>query len=85
MVFSKAIQIKHLVNRWNEDRCDIGLGSIMFYCSMFYDGQWNVLLKPVNSTLFFSFELKQLMTLYAAGGFIMTIGSLSDAPYIDMH
>lgn len=52
---------------------------------MFSLGRWSVLLQPVGSRLFFSFELEQLVTLYAGGGFMMVIGSLSDAPYIDMQ
>ena len=85
MVFSKAIQIKHLVNRWNENRYEFGSGYIVFNCSMFYDGQWSVLLRPEHSTLFFSFELNQLLTLYTAGGIMMTIGSINNLPYIDMQ
>lgn len=85
MLFSKAIQIKHLVNRWNKDRWDCGFGYIEFKCSMFSDGQWNVLLKPVDSKLFFSIELEQLITLYAGGGMIMCIGAFTDIPYIDLQ
>ena len=85
MVFSKAIQIKHLVNEWNKVRGSFDFGRIKFECYMFADGHWSVLLRPVDSRIFFSSELNQLVTLYADGGFIMHIGSLSDAPYIDMQ
>lgn len=85
MRFSKAIQIKHLVTNWNKDRSYCGFGYIEFKCSMFSDGEWNVLLKPVDSRLFFSIELEQLVTLYAGGGMMMCIGALTEVPYIDLQ
>lgn len=85
MEFSKAIQIKQLVTRWNKDRSYRDFGYIKFECSMFSLGHWSVLLKPVDTKLFFSLELEQLLTLYAGGGFMMVIGSFTDAPYIDMQ
>lgn len=85
MLFSKAIQIKQLVTRWNKDRSYGDFGHIEFKCSMFSDGQWNVLLTLVDSRLFFSIELEQLVTLYAGGGFMMCIGALNDVPYIDLQ
>lgn len=84
MLFSRAIQIKQLVNRWNQDRWQFGYGYVEFKCSMFLDGHWSVLLKPVNSTLFFSLELQELLKLYADGGFSMVIGAIDSAPYIDL-
>lgn len=85
MRFSKAVQIKKLVTDWNKDRSNFDYGYIKFECSMFSLGNWSVLLKPVDTRIFFSCELEQLITLYAGGGFMMIIGSLSDAPYIDMQ
>lgn len=85
MKFSKAIQIKELVTSWNKDRSFGDYGYVKFECSMYSLGNWSVLLKPVGTRLFFSLELEKLVTLYAGGGFMMVIGSLSDAPYIDMQ
>lgn len=85
MKFSKAIQIKQLVTSWNKDRSYSDFGYIKFECSMFSLGNWSVLLKPIDTSLFFSIELEQLITLYAGGGFMMVIGAFSDGPYIDMQ
>lgn len=85
MKFSKAIQIKQWVNRFNQDRSEFNSGSIKFECSMFSDGEWRVDLKPIGVRMFFSCEMDRLITLYAGGGFTMIIGSVTNAPYIDMQ
>lgn len=85
MLFSKAIQIKQLVDSWNQNRWNFGYGYVKFECSMFRDGHWSVLLKLVNSNLFFSLELQELLKLDADGGFIMVIGAMDNAPYIDLQ
>lgn len=85
MIFSKAIQIKGLINRWNQQRVEYGFGYVSFECSMFMDGEWSVTLRLKESTLFFSSELNQLITLYAGGGFIMTIGAFGSSPRISMQ
>ena len=85
MRFSKAIQIKQLVTDWNKDRWDFGYGYVKFECSMFSLGNWSVILKPVDTCLFFSQELEQFLKLYSKGGFTMFIGSMGSAPYISIQ
>lgn len=85
MLFSKAIQIKHLVNRWNKERSNLGHGCIEFECTMFSLGEWSVTLKPVGAQLFFTHEMDNLVQLYAWRGFRMMIGATSSGPYIDMQ
>ena len=85
MKFSKAIQIKSLVNRWNENRWNIGFGYVKFEASMFMDGEWSVGLKLVDSHVFTSLEMEQLITLYAGGGFQMFITAINNDPFIDME
>lgn len=85
MKFSKAIQIKQLVNRWNEERRSLGYGEVHFNCSMYSLGRWSVTLEPKGVRVFFSYELDELVTLYAGGGFRMYIGAVGIAPYIDMQ
>ena len=85
MTFSKAIQIKHLVNLWNKDRSEGDFGFIAFSCDMFSIGHWSVDIKPMGAKLFFSKEMNQLITLYAGGGFLMYVTSNNDHPYIHMQ
>lgn len=85
MTFSKAIQIKHLVNRWNKDRAECGFGRVVFNCDMFQIGCWSVNIDAVGSTLFFSHEMNELITLYAGGGFTIRVFAFSDRPSIDMQ
>lgn len=85
MVFSKAIQIKNLVNRWNKDRVECDFGYIFFDCSMFSIGNWAVTIKAVGAGLFFSCEMNQLITLYAGGGFTMRVSAHNGHPYIELQ
>ena len=85
MTFSKAIQIKHLVNRWNKDRSTGDYGYIAFSCDMFSIGHWSVQIRAIGCTLFFSDEMAQLITLYAGGGFHMRVSAHNGRPYIDMQ
>lgn len=85
MKFSKAIQIKQWVNRWNEDRAKFNHGSIVFNCSMYSIGNWSVDITAQGSELFFSDEMEQLITLYAGGGFSMRVMAIDNVPTIDMQ
>lgn len=85
MKFSKAIQIKQWVNRWNEDRAKSNHGSIVFNCSMYSIGNWSVDITAQGSELFFSDEMEQLITLYAGGGFSMRVFAIDNVPSIDMQ
>ena len=85
MTFSKAIEIKKVVNSWNRDRKEFGFGHVKFDALMFSDGCWSVDLKPVDVKIFTSLELDELLKLYAKGGFHMVLTSLNNAPIIDMQ
>ena len=85
MTFSKAIQIKEMVNRWNHDRWNLGYGYVKFECSMYRIGSWSVDLKSINPSLFFSLEMDELVTLYAGGGFHMVINAYGNKPRIMMQ
>lgn len=85
MTFSKAIQIKHLVNRWNKTRKECDFGIITFTCLMFSIGNWSVDIQVVGTNLFFSEEMDELITLYAGGGFRFTIHSHNNRPFISMQ
>lgn len=82
MVFSKAIQIKSLVNQFNQVRWENGFGSIDFECHMFSDGQWSVELTLIHSRLFFSMEIEQIAALFAGGGVLMCVAASNDRPII---
>lgn len=82
MTFSKAIQIKGLVNRWNQERKSADYGYIKFECEMFSIGKWSVDLSAVGAELFFSDETEQLLTLHAGGGFHMRISAFHNVPVI---
>ena len=84
MKFSKAIQIKGLVNRWNENRRNDGYGYVKFEASMCMDGHWSVGLKLVDSFAFTSQEMEEFITLYAGGGFRMSIFAYDKTLIIDM-
>lgn len=84
MKFSKAIQIKNLVNRLNKDRREFNCGTILFQCTMFSIGDWGVTLKSMGSPLFYSCEIEQIFTLYAGGGFMMNMAARSNNPCINM-
>lgn len=85
MVFSKAIQIKNLVNRWNKDRSVGDYGYVTFHCSMYSIGKWSVIIKAMGQGVFFSSEMNQLITLYAGGGFSIRVSTFIHNPYIDMQ
>lgn len=85
MKFSKAIEIKKVVTSLNQDRGNFDYGYIKFECSMFSLGNYSVMLKPVDTRLFFSLEMEELLKLYAEGEFMMVIGASVDGPYIDMQ
>lgn len=84
MTFSKAIQIKNLVNRLNKDRREFNCGIILFQCTMFSIGDWDVTLKSMGSPLFYSREMEQLITLYAGGGFMMNVSVRNNHPCLNL-
>ena len=85
MKFSKSIQIKQWVNRWNENRAKFNHGNIVFDCSMYSIGNWSVDITAQGSELFFPDEMEQLITLYAGGGFLMSVFAIGNVPTIDMQ
>lgn len=82
MVFSKAIQIKLWVNKFNSDRKYIGREPIVFYCGMFSMGDWYVNLSAPDGGIFYSQETEHLCTLVAGGGLTFWIGNNTFAPVL---
>lgn len=82
MVFSKAIQIKLLVNKFNADRKLFGHEPITFYCGMFSLGSWYVNLSAPDGGIFYSQETERLCTLVAGGDLMFWIGNNSFAPVL---
>lgn len=85
MLFSKAIQIKLWVNKFNQQRALMDYGRIGFEAHMFSDGKWSVSLRDTDAGIFFSDEMERLITLYAGGGFSMRVFSISGSPVIDLQ
>lgn len=85
MVFSKAIQIKLWVNKFNQERKRCGFAVIEFYCDMFTLGKWSIDLSLDGNGVFFSSEMVRFITLYAGGGFTMWIGSNGNSPVIHLQ
>lgn len=82
MVFSKAIQIKSWVNRFNADRKFYGRQAIVFDCAMFSIGQWAVTLSAPDGSIFYSNEMERLCTLVAGGGLTFWVGHNTFAPVL---
>lgn len=82
MLFSKAIQIKLLVNRFNQHRQASGFSVIRFECEMFSIGHWAIDLELSGQGVFFSSEMERLITLYAGGGFHLFIGANNNLPVL---
>lgn len=83
MKFSKAIQIKQWVNKFNQQRASLGYGRIEFNAEMFCDGKWSVSLSVETSGQFFSSEMERLFTLYAGGGFTIRVFTAYNVLVID--
>jgi hypothetical protein len=82
MVFSKAIQIKMWVNRFNADRKFYGRQPIVFQCAMFSIGQWAVTLSAPDGGIFYSMESERLCTLVAGGDITFWVGCNTFAPVL---
>lgn len=85
MLFSKAIQIKLLVNKFNQFRKPTDYGFIEFKAEMFRDGKWAVTLTAMGNGMFYSTEMADILALYAQGGFSMRVATINGLPYIDMQ
>lgn len=82
MVFSKAIQIKSWVNRFNQERSRSGFAVIKFECDMFTLGKWAIDLSLDGNGVFFSSEMVCINTLLAGGGVIMWVGCNGTSPVL---
>ena len=82
MVFSKVIQIKSWVNRFNADRKGCGRDAIFFACGKFSDGQWHVTLAAPDGGIFYSMEMERLCTLVAGGNLTLFVGSNTFSPVL---
>lgn len=80
MLFSKAIKIKAMVNRFNQERSRQGYPAIVFHCDMFALGKWSIYLTLDGKGVFFSDEVAQLTYLLAFGGLRLFVGSDSQSP-----
>lgn len=82
MLFSKAIQIKLWVNKFNQGRKYYGHKPIVFECGMFSLGQWYVTLYAPDGSIFYSNEVERLCTLVAGGDITFWIGCNTFAPVL---
>ena len=82
MVFSKAIQIKLWVNKFNTDRKQFGRQPIEFQCGMFSIGMWYVTLLAPDGGIFYSMEMERLCTLVAGGDLTLWVGNNNFAPVL---
>lgn len=82
MLFSRAIQIKMWVNRFNADRVSCGRKPIGFECGMFSIGQWSVTLSAPEGGIFYSMESERLCTLVEGGRLTFWIGCNTFAPVL---
>lgn len=85
MLFSKAIQIKLWVNKFNQFRKKTDSSYIKFKAEMYRDGKWAVTLTAMGNGMFYSIEMDQLLTLFAGGGFSIRVASINGLPYIDIQ
>lgn len=85
MLFSKAIQIKLLVNKFNQFRKKTDYSYIEFKAEMYRDGKWAVTLTAMGNGIFYSIEMDELITLFAGGRFSIRVASINGLPYIDIQ
>lgn len=82
MLFSKAIQIKVLVNKFNQERQECDFPVIKCDCGMFRDGMWSVSLRLSDKGCFFSKEMAQFAALINRGGLIFFVGCNEVSPVL---
>ena len=85
MLFSKAIQIKMLVNKFNQLRKRNDYSFIEFKAEMYRDGKWAVTLTAMGNGLFYSIEMAELITLFAGSGLNVRVAAYKELPYIDIQ
>lgn len=85
MLFSKAIQIKMLVNKFNQFRKRTDLSFIQFKAEMYRDGKWAVTLTAMGNGLFYSLEMEELVELFASSSLNVRFAAYKDLPYIDIQ
>ena len=82
MLFSKAIEIKSLVNGFNKGRKDFGRQPIVFTCGMFSLGDWFVNLSAPDGGIFYSTEAESISSLVSGGDITFWIGCSTFAPVL---
>lgn len=82
MLFSKAIQIKSLVNGFNRQRVRDGFAVIQVDCGMYSDGRWSVCLSLSKRGCFFSSEMAVFTALLNRGGLLLFVGSNEVSPVL---
>lgn len=85
MLFSKAIQIKLLVNKFNRFRKRTDFSYIEFKADMYRDGKWAVTLTAMGNGMFYSFEMDELIKLFTGGDFNIRVAAYKELPYIDIQ
>lgn len=74
-----------LVNKFNQLRKRTDFSHIEFKAEMYRDGKWAVTLTAMGNGLFYSFEMDELITLFAGSGLNIRVASIKDLPYIDIQ
>ena len=85
MLFSKAIQIKLLVNKFNQLRKRTDFSHIEFKAEMYRDGKWAVTLTAMGNGMFYSIEMDELIAMFAGGRFSIRVACINGLPYIDIQ
>lgn len=74
-----------LVNKFNQFRKKTDYSYIEFKAEMFRDGKWAVTLTAMGNGLFYSFEMNELITLFAGSNLNIRVAAYKELPYIDIQ
>ena len=74
-----------LVNKFNQFRKRTDYSYIEFKAEMYCDGKWAITLTAMGNGMFYSFEMDELIKLFAGGGFNIRVAAYKDLPYIDIQ
>lgn len=74
-----------LVNKFNQLRKRTDCSFIEFKAEMYRDGRWAVTLTAMGNGLFYSFEMNELITLFAGSNLNIRVAAYKDLPYIDIQ
>lgn len=74
-----------LVNKFNQFRKRTDYSYIQFKAEMYRDGKWAVTLTAMGNGMFYSFEMEELISLFAGSGLNVRFAAYKDLPYIDIQ